>query len=199
MTQSLRLTQEQRLKLETQSINLRLELLKAIREEEYRPSATCPKCSRKLTPVEIIRGFNQDPNDYTTCCTQCGHRFEPRLICHFDSGRAELPFFCSCQTLGQMSGKEHLTPQEFAKKHPAIYRSAIVHHGGVRKAFSKIGIDYPYKEVDEWKAKIEPFLGRLPDTVIAESVDVSPSTVRRYRSKLGISCFSKQKMLEELS
>ena len=180
-----RLTQEQRILLRTHLFSLRMELVNILREERYVPKAECPKCLRQLTPIEIICGFNRDPNDYTTCCSACGHRFEPKLICFYDGGQMELPFFCDSQALSQLHGKENISPDELARKHPAIYRSAIVHHGTITGAFRKIGIEYRFEEVSDWKNKIKPFLSSMPDTAIAECVGVSVSTVSAMRKKLG--------------
>lgn len=198
LTQSLRISQAHRLHLQEHIFTLRLALVQELRGERYEPSATCPKCSRKLTPMEIIRGFNQDPNDFTTCCSACGYRFEPGLVCFGNGTQIELPFYCDCQTLAQLHGKETLQPDQFAREHPAIYRSAIVHHGGIRRAFEKIGIQYAFEEISDWKNKILPYLGRLSDTIIAECVDVSASTIGAIRRKLGISRYTLRKTMDEV-
>jgi len=205
LTQGMRLTQRlgqslelsQKLQVQSHIFGLRMALIQELRGEEYRPTGNCPNCSRKLTPMEIIRGFNQDPDDFTTCCSGCGHRFEPKLICFGDGSQIEMPFFCGSQTLAQLYGKETLQPEQFARKYPAIYRAAIVHHGGIRRAFEKIGIQYPFEEIEDWKIKINSFLGRLPDTTIAELVDVSVPVIRAMRNKLGISRYTLQKALAE--
>jgi hypothetical protein len=59
-----------------------------------------------------------------------------------------------------------------------------------------MGIDYLFEEVSVWKNKIKPFLGRLPDTVIANYVNVSSSTIGAMRKKLGIARYSKRMSLE---
>lgn len=196
--QSLRFSQEQRLLLQSHCFNSRLALIKALRDEEYKPKAKCPSCGRELTPVEILKGFNQDPNDFTTGCSGCGHRFEPRLVCLGDYGTIELPFWCDSQTLARLRGLESLSPLELSNKHPAVYRSAIIHHGGFYRAFEKIGINYPFEEISDWKEKITPFFGRLPDTIIAECVNVSARVIRRIRQKLGISRYTLRQSLEEI-
>lgn len=199
LAQSLRLSHEQRHQLAQRALSRRLGLIEALREERYEPKASCPRCDRKLTPLEIIRGFNRDPNDYTTGCSACGHRFEPKLICQGANFSLEIPFFCSSQTLAQLPGLETLPPDEFLRLHPAVYRSAIVHHGGIRKAFAQIGIVYPFEEIHDWKSKVEPFLGRVPDTMIAECADVSVSAVRRHRRSLGVRRYTIRAALAELS
>jgi len=178
-------------------LSARLALVQALRGEKYEPKAKCPECGRDLTAVEIIRGFNQNPNDFTTRCTRCGFRFEPKLICFGKGSKMELPFYCDSQALNQLRGLQNLTAEELATKHPAIYRSSIVHNGGIRQAFAKIGIDYQHEEIHDWKNKIKPFLGKLPDTIVAECVDVPVSAIRRIRKKLGIERFTNKVIINE--
>src|SRR3989344_2577748 len=87
LAQSLRLSHAQRARLQNYAFALRMVLIGDLRNERYKPMGTCPACPRKLTPTEIIRGFNQDPNDFTTCCSECGRRFEPMLVCFGDGTR----------------------------------------------------------------------------------------------------------------
>lgn len=197
IAQSLRLSPELRQNIQGHVFALRMELIQQLRDEQYTPAGVCPSCRRELTPVEIIRGFNQDPNDFTTRCSGCGTRFEPVLVCFGNGVRVELPFYCGSQTLAQMRGLETLRPEEFAREYPAIYRSAIVHHGGVRRAFEKLGIRYAFEEISDWKNKIQPFLGRLPDTVIAKCVDVSAGAIGTMRRKLGIERYALRAALDE--
>ena len=179
-------------------LSLRLELIEAIRGFRYHPAGQCPTCGRQLTALEIIRGFKDDPHDFTTECTGCHKRFEPQLKHYSVVGNMELPFYCSVQALDQLGHLEALDPDVLQREHPAIYHSTIVHHGTLRNAFKKIGITYRYDEVVDWKTKVVPFLGRLPDNVIAQVVAVSPQTVSALRKKHGISRCTQESMLEEV-
>jgi hypothetical protein len=194
----LRLTVKQRLAVQTQKLKLRLELLQVVRAERYEPHAVCPRCTRRLTPLEILHGFNRDPNDYTTKCPNCGHRFAPQLISFGEGSRMELPFLCGAQTLAQLPGLEMIPQSGLKRTSPSIYHSALYHFGSLKSAFKKIGVDYRCEEVADWRDKIRPFLGKLPDTVIAVCADVSPSAIRRMRAKLKISACRVHKTLHEL-
>src|SRR3989344_8924074 len=99
-----RLTYEQRCILVERIFSRRLALIGALRDGTYSPRGACPRCERVLKPLEIISGFNRDPQDYTTRCTGCSHRFEPQLVCALGRSRVELAFYCPSQTLAQMRG-----------------------------------------------------------------------------------------------
>ena len=196
----LRLRLDQRLCLDDHQFGLRLQLLGSIREERYEPKARCPRCSKSLTPHQIISGFRRDPNDFTTKCVnrKCKNRFQPSLICFpSDHTSIELPFFCGAQTLGQMRGRDlhTLSPHEIARREPAIYRAAIIHHGTLRKAFEEIGYQYPFVEIPEWRTKVLPFLGKMPDDEIAKCAGVAKEEIAVLRSELEVKKYTKSKGL----
>ena len=195
--QELAQVQEVRM-LQEHKLSLRLQLLQEIRGFRYEPAGVCPACARQLTPLEVITGFNNDPYDFTTLCTGCGQRFEAKLKYYSASGPAELPFYCSTQVLHRLGEFEALNPDDMKKEDPAIYHSVVVHYGTLRNAFKKIGISYSFDEVVDWKTKVTPFLGRLPDTVIAEIVSVSARMVGALRKKHGIHACTRESMLEEV-
>lgn len=194
------MTAQQKVLVHAHRLSLCLALIAELRGERYEPKGKCSECGREMTPIEVIRGFNQDPNDYTTACTGCGHRFAPTLVCFGEHSRVEIPFYCDIQTLAQLRLREmgNLSPQKLARKFPGVYRSAIVHHGGIRSAFKKIGIDYPFEEISDWQSKVAPFLGRLSDTMIADSAGAKVSAVRTLRKKLGIERYTAAKALAEI-
>lgn len=197
MATEIRISQEVRVEISQRIFGLRMELIQTLRQERYDPRGECPHCGKKLKAVEILRGFNRDPNDFTTKCVKCGTRFQPSLICFGKETSVTLPFWCDTQVLYYLKGKENLSPEELALKEPAIYRSAIVHHGSIRGAFAKIGIKYQFDEVLDWRHLILPFLGKMPDTMIAECVGTSVGIVRRMRRKADIPRFYKRKLAAE--
>ena len=174
-----------------QKMTLRLALLQELTRTKYTPHGVCPSCGRQLTLAEILKGFNRDPNDFTTICTGCGRRFEPKLRAdRTDAGYAEVGFYCPTQTLAQLRGSEHLPPAELRTKYAAVYHSALVHFGGLRQAFSQNGVSYTFDDVPEWKEKIVPFLGQMPDSEIAKVVGVSPAMIGKMRRARKIPRFS---------
>ncbi len=192
-----RLSLEQRLEVQTSSLNTRLDLAGALNGDgSYRPEAACEKCGRNLTPLEIFKGFNTNPNDFTTCCSGCGHRFEPKLIWSNAHSRIEIRFYCDLQTQAQLKGLENLSPEELRKKEPGIYHSAVAHHGLLKNAFKAAGISYEFDEVADVKKRVEPFLGQLPDTVIAEMSGLKVNTVRRMRKTARIDAYSYHAILK---
>lgn len=190
-----RMTHFQRLLVRDRLATLQIALGGALIGERFQPDARCPHCSKKMGAGEMLAGFNRDPNDFTTKCPKCGHRFAPHLISFGNGSQIELAFYCPSQVLGMLSGHENLAPDEFARLHPAVYRSAIAHYGTLRSAFAQKGVTYPFTETDGWRAKIRPFLGKLPDATIARAVSVSPGTIRRLRAKRHIKAFSRRAAL----
>ncbi|MBI5135238.1 hypothetical protein HZA86_03335 [Candidatus Uhrbacteria bacterium] len=188
---------EQRLSLKQRLgllLTLRLHLIDALRDEKYEPMGRCPKCEFTLTNGMILHGFNQDPGDYTTGCPKCGVRFAPKLIYRTPASQTEIPFYCPMQVLAQLSNRPTfiethqpiatLPPVELKKQYPAIYHSAITHYGSLKAAFAKVGLVYAFVERDpkkDWKEKIIPALGNMPDTVIADCAEVSVCIIRRMR------------------
>jgi hypothetical protein len=183
-----RLTLEARNAIDLRLLQLRLDLIDAVYGERYTPSAKCPGCQRNMNPLEIIQGFNADPNDFTTACPKCQYRFEPKLINRSRSAISSIviPFYCSEQTLAQLPGKETLPIDVFKKQYPGVYHSAIVHHGGLRQAFEKVGIQYSDEELRDWKNKIQQFLGELPDTTISSCIGKPVRAIRKLRKEFGI-------------
>lgn len=200
MTQTQRMEQRIHLTMEARAemiLTGRLALLQILTLTTYNPVGVCPKCNYRLSAVEILKGFNRDSNDYTTLCVRCNHRFQPRLIEHHRTGSAELPFFCQAQALEQLKRIGNtVSPDVISKDSPAVYHSLIVHCGTIKAAFQRIGLPYSFKErfreKKDWKEKILPFLGQMPDTVIADCTGLSSSTIRRVRKKEGIPSFAKQ-------
>ena len=167
---------------------LQYELISEVRGVPLKPSARCPNCTYQLQVVEILQGFTQDPQDVTTACPRCKTRFTAVLLERGQwSDYLELPFYCAIQTLDMLRGKGHLSPDALQKKHPAMYYSAVTHFGSIVQAFVRAGILYAYEDtVDDWKRKVVPYLGKLPDTVIASCVNVHVWSIRALRTKLGV-------------
>jgi hypothetical protein len=192
------LTHEQRHFVRQEVFARRTNLLGDVRGGEYKPKATCPGCSYHLEPLEIVDGFLPDPANYTTKCPKCRTRFAPQIVWRFsDLGQSELPFYCAVQVLPKLHGLEVLSPADIEKECPAVYHSALVHYGTLCNAFKKAGIQYGFQNVLDWKEKVRGYLGKLPDTVIAEIVDVSVRAVLIFRNSLGIDPFSRRELAEE--
>lgn len=204
MSQNLGMTQriEQRIHLTMEAraemiLTGKLALLQILTLTTYNPVGVCPKCNYKLSKMEILKGFNRDPNDYTTLCVRCKHRFEPRLITYGRTGGAELPFYCLFQAVEQLRRiGNSVSPDVISKDHPAVYHSLIVHCGTIKAAFERIGFPYPFKErfkeKEDWKEKILPFLGQMPDAVIADCTGLSSSTIGRVRKREKIPSFTER-------
>jgi hypothetical protein len=146
-----------------------------------------------------MKGFKDDPRDYTTGCPKCNCRFPPRLYRSTFGGFVEMAFYCPTQTLDQMRNLANVTLDDFRTEHSAVYNSAVVHFGGLKQAFKRLGLTYAYEADLDWRKSVEPFLGKMADTVIAELVGAPLTAVRKLRKERGIKPYSRRDEAENLS
>lgn len=191
LTHSMRLTHAQQLQLHIQELELRLHLVEAVQERIFKPMATCPECTRALTHMEIMEGFCDDPRDFTTMCPKCETRFAPRLRTGTISGSIEVAFYCPMQVLDQLKDMVDTPLDDFRSAHAELYHSAVVHFGGLKQAFKKCGLVYTHEADLDWKKQVASFLGKLPDTMIAELVGTHVSNVQRLRVRSGIRAYDR--------
>ena len=185
-TQTRRLTMTQRLIIEQRQLDERIHLMGNLHNVEYVLEAICTNCGRRLKTLEILRGFTIDPTDLTTKCNSCGMRFLAYLKAKNSYVSIEVAFYCPTQTLDQLRDKQNLTLYQLITKYAAIYHSALIHFGTLKNAFSRIGVNYELEGRTDWKNKARHFLGKLPDTVIAECVGEKVTTIRSFRRSLNI-------------
>lgn len=190
--QEQRLTQEQRLVVEQRLLGSRLAMLSALSDERFENHTTCPECGHNLTLVEVMKGFRQDPADITTECPRCKNRFYAKLRSPMIAGYLEVYLYCPAQTQSYLRGLIHLSPEGIRKENASVYFSAKFHYGSLTNAFAQEGISYPFPEVISWKDKIKPFLGKLPDKIIAEAVNQKPGKITALRNELKIPRYTKR-------
>lgn len=188
---------EQRQTIRAHQTGLQIELVAALRNERFIAAGCCPSCRRELKPNEILAGFTQDVHDFTTQCTGCRRRFEPSLICFGEASQVEIPFYCGVQARHRLSQLSDLSPAQIARQMPGAYRSAVVHFGTLAAMYESIKIVYTYPELENWQAKALPFLGRMPDVVVARCVNVCVEVIGKLRRKHKITKYTKQRALEE--
>lgn len=195
----IRLTHAQTIAVDMAQLQWRRDLIEAVHGDKFSPKAVCPACQHPLTDYEIMKGFKDDPRDYTTGCPKCEHRFPPRLHRSTNSGSMEMVFFCPTQTLDRMRNLMDVPLDAFRTKHAEVYNSAVVHFGGLKQAFKKLGLTYAHEADLDWRKRVEPFLGKMADTVIAELVGAPLITVRKLRKERGIKAYSRREEAESLS
>jgi len=75
----------------------------------------------------------------------------------------------------------------------------MTHFGSLANAFKKMGVKYTKEEKTLWHVKVQPFLGRMPDKMIAEVVGVGPALISALRRSYRIPRFSKLELAKEIS
>ncbi len=178
----------------------RRELIESLRgkEERFSPHAVCPNCSHVLSQVEILKGFLDEARDTSTGCPKCTTRFQPMMEARGAYSQTVLPFYCSMQVLDRLMEIGPKSPEAILKEEPAVYYSAIVHHGSLAAAFEEIGTEYPHDdEIVERDKRVAPFLGILSDRMIAEVARMKVSAVRTLRRGLGIPPYRRNAILED--
>lgn len=191
------LSLQQRLSIEIKLFQTHEDLVNALRGNNFRPMCVCTGCGHRLSNLEIIQGFSSDVTDYMTQCPRCQTRLRAVLTTGGVAGSAEIWMYCPAQTLDQIKYRGIFEPDEWRKKHAAVYHSAIYHFGSLKKAYHEVGIKYPHVEKLEWQKQVVPFLGKLQDTQIANCAGVSTGKIRSLRESLGIPRFIKSEQIEE--
>lgn len=82
-----------------------------------------------------------------------------------------------------------------------LLASARYHFGSLRNAYKQVGVDYPHAEIADWQEAVIPFLGTVPDGVLAELINVSPWAVKRLRRHheiRGVRGYNKWKKIDVL-
>lgn len=197
-TQSNRLSLQQSHQIRLAMLRRRRALSVAIAGTDYEPRGQCPRCRYRLNHLEILQGFLPVVTDVTTKCPKCETRFKPVLFAKFGhGGRGEMGYLCPEQTVDGLKELSGFTPEQIEKESPAVFHSAIVNFGSLKAAFAKLGLDYKLEPPQDWKSKVTPFLGRLPDAVIARYCGKSTSSVRRLRVKKRIAAFVYRDVLDD--
>lgn len=191
-----KLNQKQSLAIRQGLLLRQRELVEAVQGTRYQPRAECLACGHRLTDLEILKGFRDDPTDYTTQCPKCKARFEPKLYAASQYSRVLVAYYCPTQTLQQLPALRDVSLYEFRTKYSAVYNSAVVHFGGLKQAFARLGMTYAHEADLDWRKNVGPFLGKMPDTVIAKLLGTKVGQVRRLRNSKGIGPFRHRDLLK---
>ena len=165
---------------------------------KYYPENSCPICHHHLKLTEILKGYSDDPKDLQTQCPRCKTRFEARLR----SDAAQLRWYCPNQALYALQeggSREILKPEEIMQWNQSVYHSLLTHFGSVANAFKQLGITYTHGEVPNWHSRVKPFLGKLPDTVIAQIVGTSRNIINALRKSFGVPAFNRRVLAAKLT
>lgn len=197
-----RLSAKERELIDFQQAALRFELCEAVGKSGFVPHGPCMNlgCPGQPAPPDAVREWVcREGADPPVCCSACGLPVDRRLRFEgFLPGcSVETRFYGPAET-GQRLLAEKDTPFRLLRHdHLGLYHSAISHFGGLRQAFDYLGAVYGDAAQLDWRAQVGDFLGKLPDTVIAEVVGASVADIRRRRQQAGQPPFTRRRALEE--
>ncbi len=178
-------------------ISNRINTISVLSGQNYRPYCGCFTCRNYLSLAEIFSGFSEDASINYVLCPKCGSLQQSTLRDIDMSGTASLTFYGGIQTTHNLQGKENVDVRTFLKEYRAIYLSAVIHFGGIRNAFKKIGVDYKGNPVPDWQENAVPLLGHMPPVIIAGAANVSTDEVRALGTKNGIGYKSPESIMRE--
>lgn len=165
---------------------LRASLSNALASEVCAPYAYCLRCHRPLGFDEIGQGFSADPLDTTIRCPReiCGGPVSAILRRHLaPAAHVETEFYGPRQTIAKLTA-EHasLEPTRMRAAHASLYYSAIFHFKTLDRAFARAKIPHPHPVVHDWERTVVDYLGKVPDSYIAQCAGVSVKRIRALRN-----------------
>ncbi len=133
-----------------QSLNLTLtkELKMKIAATVITPRAVCPECGYQMDEDEVRAGWLEDPQDFTTQCPECNHRFVAALETRNRETGHEASFRYLCQNqlfwamrnLLQLHERSRIGQVFLEGTSPELFWNLIRHYGTYkigRKAYVK--------------------------------------------------------------
>lgn len=203
LAHSHRMTQTQSHAVSLELAQRRLDLVNAINDETYLPWATCgdqgstPGCGHSFSLLDIMRGFTNDPADRTTKCPKCGRRQNAILRRTSDHSAAEIPFWCSHQTVVRLRDYGPMSLADLQHKDAGTFHSAVVHFGSIANAYKQAGFsDYTQRDaLKGWEKIVEPCLGKMPDKMIAEVLGFTARRIGKLRRLKDIPVFRRSDLM----
>jgi hypothetical protein len=169
-----------------------LRLINAIHSTPERPvtydlKAACV-CGYNLQPFEILGGFSATrPTDRTVRCPGCNNRVNPFIEYTQNSNAFVVPLLRNCEIKVTLHEYRNMKQSKILKENPSLCHSAIVQYGVLSNAFRACGIRRRNLRLQAHeRAKLLPFLGRLPVNLIAAIAGIKAVTVQDIHKKYRI-------------
>lgn len=165
---------------------LRASLSNALASDVCVPHAYCLCCLRPLGFDEIGQGFSADPLDTSMRCPReiCGGPVSVVLRRHLaPAALVETELYGPRQTIAKLTAEyASLEPMRMRAAHASLYYSAIFHFKTLNRAFAQAKIPYSHPEVHGWERTAVDYLGKVPDSYIAQCASVSIKKIRALRT-----------------
>jgi hypothetical protein len=88
-----------------------------------------------------------------------------------------------------MEDLEGMSFEKIRAEYPAVLASARYYWGSLTKGFERLDVKFEGEPELSWKDRVLAFLGKCPDSVIAEVCGVGKSAVWRLRTKHKIAAY----------
>ncbi len=202
---SSRLSDEERQRVDSHQFALCQDLREAIGESEFFPQTACPSpgCLGMADPVQSLEwiraGMPETPVRCLVCTAPILLRPYLRRAGFFAGSAMELPLYRAEEALERLQVQAETPFSTLRSEHGGLYHSTILQFGGLREGFARIGVAYADAVALDWRVQVEPFLGALPDAVIARIVGAPVGEIRKRRQRTGKPAFTRRGVLDELA
>jgi len=197
LERDMRFTIRQKLKIKQIELLRSMMLLGCLHDEKYELVQDCPLCSERLTPLEVIDGFNDNMRKTVIKCFHCNFEFNPVYRRFTRRTLFVGTFLCQIQTLHKLkiTKLSKYDTAEIRRRNMDLYYSAILNFGSLSNAYNEIGIEYPREEIEGWNQIVVPFLGKIKDKTAAIACGTSTKQITFLRNNLEIDRYIKSDSL----
>jgi hypothetical protein len=190
-------TPKERRSIQRAIFTARLELIGKVYNLPFTLQTKCDLCARTMPALDVISAMMCDLATGTVPCTTTRHTRIGRVQPFLTVRERTLPLGSVKYFKENLTVLSRISPRFIRETYPVDFLAAHIFFGNLPRAFSYAGIDYPHKESVAWQEVIDPFLGKVPDEIIATCVGVVRRTICKYRDKKRIPPFDRSTLISE--
>lgn len=184
--------------------DLRMELIRRLHELQFELYTKCHACDAWFSSYNAIQQLKEKKNHAKNFveCRECGEKIHPFLVYRSRSVKGNC-YLGSVEQLGKnLEQLADRSPKDIKDHHTAVFLAALIYYGGdLGYAAAACPAKVTYVDntvIPDWREKVLPFLGKMPDKMIALAVRVSRTDFGGYRGSQKIQPFSWSKLAETM-